>query len=113
MWLAGLIDGLATRDAFPGCPGHLGRATTEVRWTGDLGDDCSAVVGDFNCHAEHSCGPARGGVWYCSVYRSGVRIFHTADRGVQPRSGKAARWLCEVMIAAEVTGLVEHDGNDP
>jgi hypothetical protein len=101
-WLAGLIDTLAERGVFPGCPGHSRQVASPVRWGGDLGDDCLALVADLYCHAEHMYGPSRGGGWYCSVSRSGESIFHTADRGVQPRSGKAARWLCEVAVSAEV-----------
>jgi hypothetical protein len=106
-WLAGLLDVLAGRGALPGSPGHPGQVASVVRWGGDLGDDCSATVGDLYCHAEHLSGPVRGGLWYCSVGRPGVPLFHTADRGVQPRSGEAARWLCEVVVAAEAAGLVE------
>ena len=105
VWLAGLVDALAGRGAFAGCPGHLGQVASSVRWGGDLGDDCSAIVGDLYCHAEHLYGPVRGGVWYCSVSRAGESVLHTADRGVQPRSGKAARWLCEVAVCAEVAGI--------
>jgi hypothetical protein len=99
-WLAGLISALADRGVFPGCPGHLGQVSTPVCWGGDLGDDCSAFVGELYCHAEHLSGPVRGGLWYCSVSRSAESVFHTADRGVQPFSGEAARWLCEVVVCA-------------
>jgi hypothetical protein len=103
-WLAELIDALAEQGAFHGCPGHPTSAPLAVRWDGDLGDDCSATVGTLYAHAEHLSGPFRGGVWYCSVRREGESLFHTAERGVQPRSGEAARWLCEVVLGAAVAG---------
>jgi hypothetical protein len=98
-WLAGLVEALADRGALPGCPGHPGLVT----WGGDLDDDCWASVGEFHAHAEHLSGPSRGGLWYCSVSRRGVGVFHSGDHGVQPRSGRAARWLCEVVMAAEAS----------
>jgi hypothetical protein len=112
-WLAGLIHALAERGAFPGCPGHLGQVANPVRWGGPLGDDCSAFVGDLYCHAEHLSGPVRGGLWYCSVSRARESVFHTADRGVQPRSGEAARWLCEVVVSAVTAGLGERCRAEP
>jgi hypothetical protein len=104
-WLAELIEWEAARGVFPGCPGHPTSASVLVPWSGDLGDDCWATVGDVSAHAEHLYGPVRGGAWYCSVRRSGELLFHTADYGVQPRSGEAARWLCEVVLCAVVVGL--------
>ena len=94
--LAGLIDSLVARGTSPWRPGHP--APAEMRWDGDPDDDCRATVGDMHAHAEHLHGPRRGGAWYCSVSRSGERSFHTADCGVQPRSGGAARWLCELVM---------------
>ena len=99
-WLAELIDSLVARCVFPGCPGHPAAAPVMVRWDGNLSDDCSARVGDTYAHAEHLYGPRRGGVWYCSVCRRDESLFHTADRGVQPRSSEAARWLCELIMCA-------------
>ena len=95
-WLAGLIDSLVARGTLPWRPGHP--APAETMWDGDLDDDCRATVGDMHAHAEHLHGPRRGGAWYCSVSRSGERLFHTADCGVLPRSGGAARWLCELVM---------------
>jgi hypothetical protein len=106
-WLAGLIDGLADRGIYPGSPGHRGQVACQLSWVGELDDDCGAVAGDLVCHAEHLSGPFRGGMWYCSVSRSGVFHFHTGDSGVRPRSGVAARWLCEIVVRAEIAGLLE------
>lgn len=106
-WLAGLIDSLVARGTFPRRPGYLDPAFEKVRWDGDLDDDCSTTVGDMHAHAEHTYGPRRGGAWYCSVCRSGERLFHTADFGVQPRSGEAARWLCELVMLAVPPGYDE------
>jgi hypothetical protein len=95
-WLAGLIDSLVERGMPPGRPGQPTLAG--IRWDGDPDDDCWATFGDMHAHAEHLYGPSRGGAWYGSVSRSGERLFHTADCGVQPRSGEAARWLCELVM---------------
>jgi hypothetical protein len=80
-----------------------------LEWQGDMEDDCSAVWRTFGAHAEHLHGPRRGGSWYCSVGGpNGTRFFHRADRAdVQPRSGGAARWLCELVISAADAGLLE------
>lgn len=95
-WIARLIEALHG----PGQP---------LEWCGDLEDDCSAIWKNLGAHAEHSQGPRRSGLWYCAVRRSdGMRFFHTADRGdVQPRSGSAARWLCELVISAADAGMIE------
>jgi hypothetical protein len=103
-WLAELIDSLIARGVFPGCPGHPAPAPVRVRWEGDLSDDCSARLGDLYAHAEHLSGPRRGGAWYCSVKRRDESLFHTVDCGVQPRSGEAARWLCELIMYATLPG---------
>jgi hypothetical protein len=103
-WLAGLIDRLATQGAFAGCPGHPGQ-TEPVLWWGVLGSDHGATVGDIVCHAEHMFGPVRGGNWYCQVSRGDERLFHTADSSIQPRSGNAAWWMCEVVVCAARAGV--------
>ena len=84
-------------------------ATQSLEWRGDLEDDCSAVWKRFGAHAEHLNGPRRGGIWYCSVDDlDGKRFFHTADNpDIQPRSGAAARWLCELVVSLADAGLVE------
>jgi hypothetical protein len=103
-WLAGLIDSLVARGMPPGRPGHPSTTSAGMQWDGDLDDDCRVTASDMYAHAEHLHGPRRGGAWYCSVTRSGERLFHTADWGVQPRSGVAARWLCELVMCAELSG---------
>jgi hypothetical protein len=104
-WLARLIDTLIERGAFPGCPGYSRQFSEPVEWHGDLGDDCSAVIGDLFCHAEHSSGPIRGGLWYCSVSQGSEQLFNTANCGIEPRSGEAARWLCELIVSAVLAGI--------
>ncbi|HYH69632.1 MAG TPA: hypothetical protein VD866_33355 [Urbifossiella sp.] len=108
-WFVGLVQTLYNRGAFLGPPGHR-RVEPDVRWGGRLNDDCAAFAGDLYAHAEHLDGPRRGGVWYCSVSRGGSYLFHTADRGVVPRDGEAARWLCEVIIAAARAGAWDQLG---
>ncbi len=52
-------------------------------------------------------GPRDGGLWYCAVSGAGKTWFHTADnRDIEPKNGRAARWLCQVIIAAAEAGLV-------
>jgi hypothetical protein len=103
-WLAGVIDSLVARGLSPGHPGRPFPGLGRIEWVGDLDDDCSATQGDVRAHAEHLHGPRRGGAWYCSVVRSGRRLFHTADCGIQPSRGAAARWLCELIMVVERSG---------
>jgi hypothetical protein len=106
-WFANVIEALAERGSFAGCPGHPGQVTTSFAWTRDLDDDCVASIHGFDCHAEHMEGPAHGGPWYCAVQSSAGRYFHTIDRAAEPRSGLAARWLCEIVASAAAAGLIE------
>lgn len=105
-WLAGLVDTLVTRGVFAGCPGHTRADTLIIPWIGDLDDDCWTRIADLFAHAEWMFGPRRGGNWFCSISRNGDSLFHTTDFGIQPRSGGAARWICEVVISAAVAGIV-------
>lgn len=111
-WLAAQIDALAKNGTFPGCPGHTGQVVSTISWMGDLGDDCTAWVNDLHCHAEHLYGPFRGGAWYCSVIRARQFVFHTADHGIIPRSGNAARWLCELVVYREIAGITNTPDTD-
>jgi len=104
-----LAHTLHARGAFLGPPGHR-QIEPEVSWAGRLNDDCAAFAGELYAHAEHLDGPRRGGLWYCSVSRKGVFLFHTADCGVVPRDGEAARWLCEVVIVAVRAGAWDQLG---
>ena len=99
-WLAATINRLAARGLFAGCPGHPGEAEPVLWWGGDIGTDHGSTVGGVQCHAEHLFGPVRGGGWYCQVYRGNEQFFHTIESGVQPRSGPAAWWICEVVLGA-------------
>lgn len=74
---------------------------SDVDWQGDLSDDCTARIGRFQAHAEHLQGPRRGGVWYCQVFD----VLHSEEAGIVPRSGRAARWLCEVIAVAAELGF--------
>ncbi len=78
-------------------------------WHGDLDDDCHACWRGVHAHAEWSNGARRGGLWYCSVSEGNdVRFFHTADRNdICPKSGKAARWLCELIMTLAVDKLID------
>jgi hypothetical protein len=77
------------------------RAGAEGR---ELGADHGATVDGISCHAEHLFGPVRGG-WYCQVVRDTEQFFHTAESSVQPRSGPAAWWVCEVVRGAVLAGV--------
>ena len=103
-WTMRLVRGLAGTE-----PG-------ELAWKGDLHDDCWAAAGPLWMHAERMNGPSRGGIWYCSVRESGTGrlYFHTGDRladggapDVVPRSGRGARWLCELVVSAVSAGLMD------
>lgn len=78
------------------------------QWQGNPKDDCSLAFENHAAHAEWLSGPSRGGVWYCAVYcTDGSRLFHTADfHQIQPKSGRAARWLCELVIQGGRAGIV-------
>ena len=106
-WLAGVIRRLTESWTPEGGQADLRPGSSSVRWTGDLSDDCTAEILGYRAHAEHLHGPRRGGAWYCGVHCEGGRIFHTADRRIEPKKGEAARWLCEVLARAASSGILE------
>ncbi len=76
--------------------------TDPIVWQGDLDDDCHARWRGLGAHAErmdeHS--------WYCSVWCDGAgkkMLFHSSDDDIHPLTGKAARWLCELVLRAAVS----------
>ena len=97
---------MAARGAFAGCPGLPGQVGP-VLWWGPLDTDHGATAGGIECHAEHLSGPVRGGNWYCQVYRGEAQYFHTAECGIEPCSGEAAWWLCEVVVSVVQAGVWE------
>ncbi len=106
-WLAATIDRLAASGLFAGSPGHQGQVEPVLGWNADIGTDYGATVGDIHCHAEHLFGPVRGGGWYCQVSSGSEQFFHTVESGIQPRSGPAAWWVCEVVFDAVRAGVWE------
>jgi hypothetical protein len=93
--------------------------TLEFVWRGDPADDvcCSSVPG-YTAHAEcmsdgtEADDPGGSESWYCSVSRVdgdgrviGDAIFHSGDHDTCPLTGRAARWLCELVIRAAVAGV--------
>lgn len=82
--------------------------TDKPLWEGDLDDDCHLDAGGHRAHVEWMSGPRRGGSWYCAVVSAdGRRLFHTADfNTIQPKSGAAARWLCELIIQCGECGAI-------
>jgi hypothetical protein len=104
-WLAATIDRLADMGRFAGSPGHPGQCEPVLHWDVDIGNDHKVTVAGIHCHAEHLFGPVRGGGWYCQVSSSTDQFFHTIESGVQPRSGLAAKWICEVVVSAVLAGV--------
>ena len=74
---------------------------SDAAWEGDVNDDTRAKIGAFDAHAEHLEGPRRGGIWYFQVYG----VVHSGEAGIEARSGRAARWLCEVFANAAGHGF--------
>jgi len=80
-----------------------------IIWTGDPDDDCRANCGDYIAHAESLDDNA----WYCDVFRapwtpnsSDERyVFHSEDSDIMPKTGEAARHLCELIIRAARAGI--------
>lgn len=98
-------------------PGHesLDGVATGISWSGDLLDDCVARLDDFVAHAEWLTGSQgrKGGNWFCAVWKGDQRLWHTADVDVVPRSGAAARWICELVIALAKTSTIAMAPNQP
>lgn len=105
-WLGELVAGLMTEGLSVPTAVHTRDGVSA--WEGDLDDDCWLDAGHCSAHAEWMDGPRRGGVWYCSVRdRDGTILFSTVDfRDIQPKSGVAARWLCEHVIQASEVGTL-------
>ena len=94
-WFADLLQNLMALG------GQVNREVCHT-WQGDLMDDCSLKVPEYDCHAEHLQGPfGKGGIWCCQVWSGARSVFHSADHELQIRSGPAARWLCELMVQAD------------
>ncbi len=107
-WLADLVIATYDRGLLRAAPGHRSSNDPFVEWTGDPSDDCAARLGPLHAHTEWSSGPHRGGDWYCMVRTTedNATFFHSADMSIHPRSGVAARWLCETIMAAANAGLL-------
>jgi len=74
---------------------------SRFNWEGDLEDDCSlSTMDSYGAHAE----AMSDNEWYCSVWRgdrpNSVLIFHSNEDDVMPKTGEAARKLCEWVIDA-------------
>ncbi len=73
-------------------------------WTGDLDDDCSLHWRGYHAHAE--C--LSRNQWHCMVWREAegksTQVFHADEFDVMPKTGEAARWLCELVIATADRG---------
>jgi hypothetical protein len=107
-WLADLVVATSNQGAFWPPPGHRANDRSLAAWDGDLNDDCVSSLGDLCAHAEWCKGPRHGGVWFCMVSSRDLdsRYFHDLDIGVQPSTGTAARWLCELVMSAANSGIL-------
>jgi hypothetical protein len=107
-WLTNLIVAAIDRGVLWPPPGHRARDDSVVVWEGDLDDDCTSSLANLRAHVEWCNGPRRGGVWYCMVcsFDPNQRYFHTLDMDIEPRSGIAARWLCELVMLATNAGVL-------
>lgn len=89
-----------------------------IEWKGDLGDDCTAEWRGMFAHAEclyeydpddHEPdeSPNDPSYWFCSVIIKGreYELFHDMTADVMPKTGKAARWLCELVMRAYAAGV--------
>ncbi|UXI70117.1 hypothetical protein [Tahibacter amnicola] len=94
-WLARLVEDACRSGSLVPPPGRRSHRST-LAWDGDPDDDTSAVAAGREARAEHLDGPRRGGRWCCAVSPG----FHSGDyAGLLVRSGLAARWLCEQVVA--------------
>jgi len=83
-----------------------GRPLPDLTWTGDLNDDCTAELLDSLAHVEHMAGPRRGGSWWCALSkRDGTELFNSSELAATIKSGIAARWLAELVLALEAGGV--------
>ena len=100
IWMAEIVEKLYEK-------GLILPRTAQKNWERDLDYDCILQEGNLFAHAEHMEGPkGKGGIWYCQVHSKDRRYFHTSDHDIQPRSGAAARWLCEIIILAVINRIL-------
>lgn len=105
-WLAEVIRSLSELGAFVPPPGHRRSEDDHFfSWSGNPSDDSVGEALGYSAHAEHMSGPLgrKGGTWWCAVYvpPANRRIFDSGDPShLRPRSGRSARWLCEIVASA-------------
>jgi len=75
-------------------------------WTGDRNDDCFLQTDDgYQAHAEAMdedewcCIVTHGDTWPPPF--NGRMVYHSAEQGIWPIRGEAARLLCELVIDAD------------
>lgn len=80
-------------------------ATDPPIWTGDLEDDCHLHWRNYFAHAE--C--LNRNQWHCMVWKEvegrEIQVFHADESDILPKTGRASRWLCELVIAAASVGV--------
>lgn len=73
-------------------------------WQGDLNDNCHYRDRGYVA----TCEELDEGVWFASAYRTSrayspaVTLLHTSSEDIMPKSGAAARKLCEMAIMADL-----------
>jgi hypothetical protein len=93
-----------------------GVSEEEIKWEGDMEDDCSAMVGNLTAHCEalgeffaindeDEDETMKCDYWHCAVYdqASGKTLFHAGEIGGFVISGDLARGICEAVIRAYFT----------
>lgn len=86
----------------------------EIKWEGDLDDDCSAKCGPLSAHCElmgefdtretSDEVPMSCDYWFCAVYEAnGEALFHSGTHGGFIVSGELARGICEAVIRARLS----------
>ncbi len=74
-------------------------------WRGDLSDDCVMKTEDGYLAQAEAMDSGRNEHWCCTVTlgkRPSLRwVYHSAENGVWPKYGAAARAMCEMAIDAD------------
>lgn len=68
-------------------------------WTGDLNDCCACSVGGMWATCEKMS--ENPDWWFACVSRGGEYLLHTSSDDILPKTGQAARRLCELVMRAE------------
>ena len=80
-------------------------ATSDIQWTGDLGDDCTAEWSGLTLRAEDM----KRADWWWAVYdkRTGTIIGNSSQAVTRVTSGNKARSAAEALARSWIQGTVE------